>query len=134
MSVLVVVAEAEEIRLIPRAYKQLPVLVAGVGARAFDTLLNLSPKVDAIINVGYCGSKDLPIGTVVHEPECVSTDDFFGDDEDLSKPEYKGVVFDMEADWIKKWCDKNNVGLRMIKVVSDNLSYEQYKKTFNRKG
>lgn len=61
MSLLVVVAEPQEIELIPQAFKGLPILVTGVGARALDALQNLDPKVTMIINVGYCGSKDLPV-------------------------------------------------------------------------
>lgn len=126
MSILVVVAEPEEIKLIPRAYKDLPVLVAGVGAKSLDTLSNLSPDVEAIINVGYCGSHRHPIGTVIYKAECETVDDFV----EGALPDYysyKNDVFDMECRWISRWCEENNVALRVIKVVSDNLNFKQYK-------
>ena len=129
MSVLVVVAEAEEIKLIPRAYKDLPVLVAGVGAKMLDTLLNIDPSVDVVVNVGYCGSKELPIGTIVYEPECETVDDFA---EGENYPITEGKVLDMENRWLERWCNKHDVGLKVIKVVSDNLSYVQYKKTLKK--
>ena len=126
MGVLVVVAEADEIKLIPRAYRDCPVLVAGVGARAFDTLTSLSPNVDVIVNVGYCGSPTLPIGTVVYSAECETVDDFV---EGAMPKYYHGgnKVIDMESQWIERWTDDNNVGIKVIKVVSDNLCFKQYK-------
>lgn len=127
MSILVVVAEPEEISLIPRAYKGLPVLVAGVGAKALDTLINLNPKVDILVNVGYCGSSTLPVGTVVYSAECETVDDFL---EGKMLKYYSGdsKVIDMEGKWIERWCTNHNVGLKFIKIVSDNLCFKQYKK------
>ena len=118
MSVLVVVAEAEEIKIIPRAYKECPVLVVGVGAKALDTLINLNPKVNLLVNVGYCGSSTLPVGETV--------DDFL---EGKMLKYYSGdsKVIDMEGKWIERWCKDNGVALKFIKVVSDNLCFKQYK-------
>jgi nucleoside phosphorylase len=126
MSVLVVVAEAEEIEIIPRAYKECPVLVVGVGAKALDTLINLNPKVDLLVNVGYCGSSTLPVGTVVYSAECETVDDFL---EGKMLKYYSGdsKVIDMEGKWIERWCKDNGVALKFIKVVSDNLCFKQYK-------
>ena len=135
MSVLVVVAEPEEIKLIPRAFQGLPILVTGVGAKALDALQNLDPTVTMMVNVGYCGSKDLPVGTVVENAHCLSVNNFlegfFG--QEIKEEDLTNKVVDMEHKWLQRWCDAHDVTLVTIKVVSDNLSYGQYKETMDGK-
>ena len=129
MSILVVVAEPEEISLIPRAYQGLPILITGVGAKALDALQNLDPSVNTLVNVGYCGAKDFPIGTVVENAHCLSVNNFLEGlfDQEIKEEDLNDKVVDMEYKWIQRWCDARDVTLIAIKVVSDNLSYQQYK-------
>ena len=134
MSTIVLVAEKEEIKLIPLAYQGLPIIVTGVGARAYDVLKTLNPQVDLIVNIGYCGALEKKIGTVLYDADAVSVDEFAQSVDDLPKGfNARKQVVDMESKWIKKWCEQNNCELLMIKVVSDNLSYEQYKDEFEKK-
>lgn len=129
MSMLVVVAEPEEIELIPLAYKNIPVLVAGVGAQTYETLERINPQVDIIINVGYCGSYTREVGSLVYDADAVGMDMFVTKMEQLPDDfSPNEQVVDMESKWLRKWCNENNAELLMIKTVSDNLSYEQYKK------
>ena len=63
MKKLVVIAEAEEMKLVKElGYDKYPVLVTGVGAlNVIDALKDL-PKDMTIFNIGYAGSKDLEPG------------------------------------------------------------------------
>lgn len=134
MSTIVLVAEKEELKLIPLAYQGLPVIITGVGARAYDVLKSLNPQVDLIVNIGYCGALKQKIGTVIYDADAVAVDEFAQSVDDLPKGfDTKKQVVDMESKWIKKWCEQNNCELLMIKVVSDNLSYEQYKDELKKK-
>lgn len=128
MSMLVVVAEPEEIKLIPLAYKNIPVLVAGVGAQTYETLRRIKPQADIIINVGYCGAYEREVGSVVYDADAVGMDMFVTKMEQLPDDfsPHEQVV-DMESKWLRKWCAENTAELLMIKTVSDNLSYKQYK-------
>lgn len=132
MSMLVVVAEPEEIKLIPLAYKNIPVLVTGVGAQTYEALERVNPQVDIIINVGYCGSYTREVGSVVYDADAVGMDMFVTKIEQLPDDfSPNEQVVDMESKWLRKWCTENHAELLMIKTVSDNLSYEQYKKVLD---
>ena len=146
---LVVIAEKEELKLVKElGYSGHPVIITGVGGINVIRALKDLPKDTRIVNIGYCGSNKMDIGTKVsvasvytlHEKAkfkefseccftrldmdiilpCYTSTDF------VSKTKIKDpCVFDMELAFI---CSMfNNVSA--IKVVSDNLNKKQYKET-----
>lgn len=63
MKKLVVIAEAEEIKLVKElGYEGWPVLITGVGAMNIINALKDLPRDMTIVNIGYAGSKDLEPG------------------------------------------------------------------------
>ena len=63
MKKLVVIAEAEEMKLVKKlGYGHRPVLITGVGAMNVIDALKDIPRDTEIVNIGYAGSKDLEIG------------------------------------------------------------------------
>lgn len=146
---LIVIAEKEELKLVEKlGYKNQPVIITGVGGlNVINALKNVSKETE-IINIGYAGSNKLKVGTVVgisksatnHEKAnfnevekylpistcdkvnevapCYTSTDFV---EKTNKE--KACVFDMELAFICAMFDK----VRSIKVVSDTLSFEEYK-------
>ena len=146
---LVVIAEKEELKLVEKlGYNDIPVIITGVGGlNAINALKHVS-KETGIINIGYAGSNKLKVGTVVgisksatnHEKAnfkeaerylpistcdklnevapCYTSTDFV---EKTNKE--KACVFDMELAFICAMFDN----VRSIKVVSDTLSFEEYK-------
>lgn len=147
---LVVIAEKEELKLVEElGYGDEPVLIIGVGGINVIQALKDLPKDTEILNIGYCGSNVLPIGTRVYvdqvhtyheiadfkEPkffangiykigyeccDCYTSTDF------IVKTNIKEkCVFDMELAFIKAMFPNT----RAIKVVSDNLDKKQYDKT-----
>lgn len=146
---LVVIAEKEELKLVEElGYDDCPVLITGVGGVNVIQALKHLPKDTEIINIGYCGSNVLPVGTKVYidqvhthheianfkEPnnfangiykigyeccDCYTSTDF------VVKTNIKEkCVFDMELAFIRAMFDK----VRSIKVVSDNLNKKDYEK------
>lgn len=145
---LVVIAEKEELKLVEElGYDDCPVLITGVGGVNVIQALKHLPKDTKIMNIGYCGSNTLAIGTKVYvsdvksyhkvadfyEPtiplklwrplgsECCScyTSTDFVTKTNIKEP----CVFDMELAFICSMFDD----VRAIKVVSDKLNYKQYK-------
>ena len=146
---LVVIAENEELKLVEKlGYKNQPVIITGVGGlNVINALKNVSKETE-IINIGCAGSNKLKVGTVVgvsmsatnHEKAnfnevekylpistcdkvdkvapCYTSTDFV---EKTNKE--NACVFDMELAFICAMFDK----VRSIKVVSDTLSFEEYK-------
>lgn len=146
---LVVVAEKEELKLVEKiGYNGIPVIITGVGGlNVINTLKNFDSDTE-IINIGYAGSNKLKVGTIVgvsksstnHEranfnevekylrintndklnevAPCYTSTDFV---EKTNKE--KACVFDMELAFICAMFDN----VRSIKVVSDTLSFEEYK-------
>lgn len=142
MSSIVLVAEPEEIKLIPLAFKGLPILIAGVGENAANAVESINPKVvNRIINVGYCGAQDnIPIGALCKignrpgEYDCVTVRRFAESKDDLPyqyQGEANNYVVDMEYAVLKEWCSSNGVKLEAYKVVSDHLNFDEYKKKIN---
>lgn len=146
---LVVIAEKEELKLVEElGFKDEPVIITGVGAINVLNALKNIPRDEYIVNIGYAGSNNIKIGTKVavltvgtlHEnakfveqskgcyvqtrnfdmvvPCYTSTD--FVTKTDIKEP----CVFDMELAFICSLFDK----VEALKVVSDNLNKEEYKK------
>ena len=144
---LVVIAQKEELKLVEElGYGDYPVLITGVGGVNVIQALKHLPKDIEILNIGYCGSNVLPVGTQVYidqvhtyhetakfkEPnnfangiykiggeccDCYTSTDF------VVKTNIKEkCVFDMELAFIRAMFDN----VRSIKVVSDNLNKKDY--------
>lgn len=147
---MIVIAEKQELKLVKQlGYENEPVIITGVGAINVINALKDLPKDTEIINIGYAGSLYFPIGTVVqisdvntyHEianfkeyhkvlninikekynyvGKCYTSTDFV-----LKTNTKEPCVFDMELAYIASMF-KN---VRAIKVISDKLSYVEFKK------
>lgn len=137
---MIVVAMPEEIKLIDIANE--PVLVTGVGALNVIEALQHVDRSTSILNVGYAGSNNLPIGTRVlvgearlYHPNveykdkvyrlsgntpCYTASDFVTNT-DIVEP----CVFDMELAFILALGFKD---VEAVKIVSDNLSVKEFEK------
>ena len=137
-----VVATEEELKLFPSDKRA--VIVTGVGGANAVAALRDIPRDADILNVGYAGSRHLPIGQRItigrcrtYHPNvtfaeqtfilgngvglCLTAGDFVKDS-DIPKD----AVVDMELAYIAALGFTN---LKSIKIVSDHLDYEQYKDT-----
>lgn len=139
---MIVVATDEEYELAKKRFKHHIIIKTGVGGINVVSKLKCFPKWLKITNFGYCGSKNIPIGTEVrvgfcshyHKTEynekafavgntidkmwCYTSDEFV--------KEYYGiepVIFDMELAYILALGFKR---VESIKIVSDNLSLKEY--------
>lgn len=148
---IVVIAQPEEIKLVKElGYENNPIIITGVGGVNVIRALKDLPKDTEILNIGYCGSNSLEIGTKVFVDEIHT---FHPNVEFCEKIEfttnwdyYNGrtfdcyacytstdfvtnvkistvCVFDMELAFIASMFPK----ISAIKVVSDNLNYKEYK-------
>lgn len=137
---MIVVATEEEKKLIEEKHSRDNIVVTGVGGLNVIRKLQYYNRETPILNYGYAGSNSLPIGTVVNvggcrlyhpnveyrEPiytlsgdvPCYTSNDFVLRT-DIKEP----VVFDMELAYILALGFQN---VESIKIVSDNLSLEQY--------
>ena len=141
-----VVATSDELNIpqAKEAARDRVVIVTGVGGTNTIRALRDLPKDADILNIGYCGSWHHAIGTSLRigmcrtfhknctfvEPTfhldggcvlCLTAGDFVKDSEIP-----KDAVVDMELAYIAALGFTN---LSSIKVVSDNLNYEQYEAT-----
>lgn len=144
---IVVAAKHEELDIMPSLVAEADkVIVTGVGALNVWKALQNEPRDELIVNVGYCGSNVLPIGTLcspeevelyhpnvsyaekdleglnayiyMNHAKCYTGIDFVTETR-IKEP----VIFDMELAFI--------VGMgfeyiRAVKKVSDNLSLKEY--------
>lgn len=143
---LIVIAEYKELKLVEQlGYINNPILITGVGGLNVIKALKNIPRDTEILNIGYCGSNYYKIGDIIEvekvatnhdiaqfcEPftflkcdrsgktaYCYSSTDFV-----LETGKIEHCVFDMELAFIAALFDN----VRSIKVVSDNLSFKQYK-------
>lgn len=138
---MIVVATDEEYKFAKRYFKN--VIKTGVGFGNVYRKLNHIKRTTPILNIGYAGSNNIPIGTICrvgesrnfhpnvefNEPnyklkggtyKCYTSNDFV-----LSTDIKEPVLFDMELYAIMSMGFKN---VESIKIVSDNLSVEQYNK------
>ena len=117
-------------------------IMTGVGyGNVYKALADL-PRDTPILNIGYAGSNNIPIGTVCHIGECrnyhpnvefnETTYHLPGDcvcytsnDFVLHTDIKESVVFDMELYAILSMGFTN---VKAIKIVSDNLSLKEYEK------
>lgn len=150
MKPTILIAEEGERKLIEQYLPNLDadVLVTGVGALNILRSLRNLPLDTELINIGYAGSSNFPIGSVVEvtearlnhpqvqypEPEyklqpygltaathqaiCYTGTDF------VTQSDYRDCAFDMELAYI---AGMGFTHLRAIKVVSDNLSLHDYR-------
>lgn len=147
---MIVVATDEEYKLAKKRYPHKKIVQTGVGASNVIRTLKKYPKWIPIINFGYVGSNNIPIGTEVnvcisllHHPNvqykepiyhlefknpetdviCYTSNDFVLQT-DIKEP----CVFDMELAYILALGFKN---VKSIKIVSDNLNIEEYEENKN---
>lgn len=152
MKPLILIAEEGERQLIEKYLPSMDaeVLVTGVGAFNILRSLRNLPLDTPIINIGYAGSANFDLGSVVAvtesrlnhpqvtypEPEFPLAD--LGDlqvkglthhaicysgTDFVTQSDYKDCVFDMELAFIMAQGFQN---VRAIKIVSDNLSLHTY--------
>ena len=147
---IVVTAKHEELDIMPDLVdKADKVIVTGVGALNVWRALQNEPRDELIVNVGYCGSNNLPIGTMCSPDEvelyhpnvsyvekeldtwlesyeymrpvkCYTNIDFVTETK-IKEP----VIFDMELAFIAGMGFKR---IRAVKKVSDNLNVEEYER------
>lgn len=137
---MLVVATEEEYKIAKKRFKGHKIVKTGVGGiNIIETLKNL-PKSLKIINFGYVGSNNIPIGTEVNIGEC----QLYHPNVEYEEPTYKlkgnikcytsndfvletnikePCVFDMELAYILALGFKR---VESIKIVSDNLSLKEY--------
>lgn len=138
---MIVVATEEEYELAKRTFKG-KIIKTGVGALNVIQSLKGYSRSTKIVNFGYAGSNNIPIGTKVtigecrlyhpsveyDEPafqlkgttKCLTSNEFITST-DIKEP----CVFDMELAYICSLFDN----VEAIKIVSDNLSMDQYEET-----
>ena len=136
---IIVVATDDEYNTV-KTLTKIPILKTGPGtANTIEALKNLDKKTK-VINVGYAGSNNIPVGTIVKvknsysyhpsvtfnqervyslngEVDCYTSSDFV-----LSTNITEPVVFDMELNTICAF----GFEVESYKIVSDNLSLKQY--------
>ena len=142
MKPIIVVATDEEYKLAQKRFKRHHIMQTGVGGINVVRKLKRLPKWLKILNFGYVGSNNIPIGTEVKVGECrlyhpnviysekiYSLDKesiikcFTSNDFVLETKITKPCVFDMELAYI---CALGFKNIKSIKIVSDNLSLRQY--------
>lgn len=151
MGTYVVIAQPEEIELVKRfGLTDYPIIITGVGGINVVNKLKHLPKDSEILNVGYCGGQHHNVGDVLNikyvhtfhnvadfddalkcntrrnevmmmeESICYTSTDFVQN----FKKGIEKCVFDMELAFIRAMFDD----VTAIKVVSDKLNYDEYKK------
>ena len=156
MKKLVVIAEAEEMKLVKElGYDHRPVLITGVGALNVIEALKDIPRDTEIVNIGYAGSKDLEPGKFycvdkvgLYHPNVNYKEPFYDlgyigwlDENTIVYPkkcltgcdfvfqsDEKDCLFDMELAYIRA------LGFEKVisyKYVSDNLDLQEYRIKFN---
>ena len=150
MKPLILVASPEEQRLAEKYLPEYTIVYMGIGASNVIRTLCELPKDTPVVNIGFAGSSDLPIGSVniVSTTWRLKDESFVFDDYhhgyELSPfgiPCYTsnsfvtstnlsgGVLFDMELNYIAAFPVRL---LGAIKIVSDNLCLETYKHVITR--
>ena len=149
---MVIIAEEGERGLAEKWFPGQEVLVTGVGALNILRSLRDVPRETPIINIGYCGSANFEIGSLVEVGEVKlchpnvtypepsihlrgglseefgipvahkGVTDFTSVDFVLQSKE-RDCVFDMELAFI---CGMGFADVRSLKIVSDNLSLHEY--------
>lgn len=159
MQTIICIAEEGERDLVARYLPDLhaPVRVTGVGAvNIIRSLQDLDRAETEIINIGYCGSANFEIGSLVSVTEArlnhpmtkypeptLTLDEYdfgmfqpegllhapcYSNTDFVVKSDYKDCVFDMEAAYIAALGFARTCSL---KLVSDNLSLKAYHELTN---
>ena len=158
---LVVIAEKEEMPLVEEiGLNGCPILITGVGAINVINALKDVPRDTEIFNVGYCGSKDLEVGTYVNVIKANTLHNYARFEEKpqfLSTPQIpklveKNAICYTSTDFVtEKFDTLTSYGttscvfdmelaficalgfkhIASIKKVSDNLSIGEYHKNIN---
>ena len=155
MKELVVIAEAEEMKLVEKLGYHVfyPILITGVGALNVIEALKDIPRDTRIINIGYAGSKDLKTnqfysvdGTVLYHPNVNYPEHFYNfvksnpyaaspDDRFDVKTCYTSNDFVTETELSNCLFDMELAyiaalgfeEIRAYKYVSDNLDLKEYR-------
>lgn len=140
----IVIAEEGERQMAQDLFPGIDIIVTGVGAlNIMKSLMNVA-RDSELINIGYAGAPNIPVGTKVEvgevhllhphvtypEPEfklqgnvpCYTSTDF------VLASDYRDCVFDMELAFI---CGMGFKSVRSIKFVSDNLDLDAYHELTN---
>lgn len=143
---LVVIATKDELKLVEEyGFSNNPILITGVGGVNVINALKDLPRDTQILNIGYAGSNTLEIGTSVsvgkvhtYHPKAefsetesynltIGTHTCYTSTDFVTQCDFKEpCVFDMELAFI---CALGFKQVRSIKIVSDNLSIEEYENT-----
>lgn len=146
---MIVVATAEEYKEARKQFKHQRIIITGVGPGNIYRSLRRIPRWRKIINFGFAGSNKILKGLVVkvrsckhYHPNCTYEEESFvlgrGDvtcytsnDFVLQTEIEEPVVFDMELYYILSMGYKK---VKSIKIVSDNLDYNEYENTIRKEG
>ncbi|MBQ3298572.1 MAG: hypothetical protein IJP71_05630 [Lachnospiraceae bacterium] len=146
---MIVVATDEEYKLAKKRFKGHKIIKTGVGGINVIETLKHYPKWLKIINFGYAGSNNIPVGTevsigfcqsyhpnteylepayIINDKEsqiwCYTSKDFVLHT-DVKEP----CVFDMELAYI---CALGFKNVKSIKIISDNLNMKSYENEIKR--
>ena len=155
MKELVVIAEAEEMKLVKELgfHTGYPILITGVGALNVIEALKDIPKDTKIINIGYAGSKDLEPGkfyqanfATLNHPNVPYLEPLYHvgkwspypsvlDDQFEAKTCYTGCDFVLESNLGNCLFDMELAYIKALgfedvlafKYVSDNLDLQEYR-------
>lgn len=147
MKPIIVVATDEEYKLAQKRFKRHYIIQTGVGGINVVRKLKKLPRWLKIVNFGYVGSNNIPIGTEVkvgesrlYHPNVIYSEKIYSLDKEsiikcftsndfvLETKITKPCVFDMELAYI---CALGFKNVNSIKIVSDNLSLKQYEEENN---
>lgn len=136
---IIAVATKSEEQLARSRYKDIPIIVTGIGGTNVIKALNHLPKTIKILNIGYAGSNYLPIGTEVRVGKCKLHHPHVKYKEELYKLEGDTLCFTSTDFVIESTCQTPCVydmelaficalGFKVeaIKIVSDNLNLKEY--------
>ena len=121
--------------------RYIDIVITGVGALNVFRALDKYDRNTRILNIGYCGSPDIKVGTHCNVGKCIlshkvtySEPTFTLDGDvpcctgiDFALSGEKGKVYDMELAFICAMGFK----VQAVKVVSDNMDYDEYEDTVN---
>lgn len=145
---VIVVATDDEKQLAEQYFKDNKIIKTGVGGLNVVHHLMSLPRDTRIINFGYAGSNLIKKGTIVkigesrlHHPNCEyeeptyqlngDTPCYTSNDFVLETTIKTPVLFDMELAFI---CAMGFENIESIKIVSDNLNYQEYEKECEKNG
>lgn len=127
---IIIIAEPNEIKLIPKDMQEYPIIITGIGASNVEKTLphikaytDLHPDGIEVFNYGYCGS-NLPIGTTVRigkKHKCITVDEFA---ENIPDGVGEKDVVDMELEYVKLYFPN----VISYKTVSDHFDLDEHRR------